>query len=48
METKVKKKKFDTVDFFRSEKERISKETNDLSFEELKRYLSNLQDIKRG
>lgn len=36
-----KKKDFDTVKFFREVKERISKETKDMTFEELKEYLNN-------
>lgn len=47
METKNKVKEFDTVKFFRSEKKRISRETAQYSFEELKAYLKNLQDLKR-
>lgn len=34
-----KEKEFDTVKFFREVKERISKETKDMTFEELKVYL---------
>lgn len=34
-----KEKEFDTVKFFREVKERISKETKDMTFEELKAYL---------
>lgn len=36
---KATAKDFDTVDFFRTEKERIAKETINMSFEELKEYL---------
>ena len=39
METKIKKKTFDTVKFFRQEKERIARETEKMTFEELKEYL---------
>lgn len=39
MKTKIKKKTFDTVRFFRQEKERIARETENMSFEELKAYL---------
>jgi hypothetical protein len=35
-----KKKGFDTVKFFREVKERISKETEDMTFEELKEYIN--------
>jgi hypothetical protein len=41
METKIKKKTFDTVTFFRQEKERIAKETEKMTFMELKAYLTN-------
>ena len=40
MKTTIKEKNFDTVAFFRKEKERIAKETQDMSFEELKVYLA--------
>ena len=42
MKTKEKKKEkeFDTVKFFRAVKERISKETQGMSFKEFKEYLS--------
>ena len=42
MKTKEKKmeKEFDTVKFFRAVKERISKETQGMTFEEFKEYLS--------
>jgi hypothetical protein len=39
MKTKDKKKTFDTVKFFRQEKERIAQETQNMSFNELKTYL---------
>lgn len=39
METKIKKT-FDTVKFFRKEKERIAHETEKMTFEELKAYLA--------
>jgi hypothetical protein len=38
-ETK-KEKEFDTVKFFRAVKEKISEETNGMSFKEFKEYLS--------
>ena len=41
METKIKKKTFDTVKFFRQEKERIAQETENMTFEQLKAYLTN-------
>ncbi|MEX0981777.1 MAG: hypothetical protein WD577_02350 [Bacteroidales bacterium] len=41
METKNKKKAFDTVKFFRQEKERIAQETEKMTFEQLKVYLTN-------
>lgn len=34
-------KEFDTVAFFRAEKERIAKETSNMTFEELKAYLKS-------
>ena len=42
MKTKeaVKEKEFDTVKFFRAVKEKISKETQGMSFEEFKEYLN--------
>lgn len=41
METKNKKKKsFDTVKFFRQEKERIAQETEKMTFKQLKGYLT--------
>ncbi|MEQ8416026.1 MAG: hypothetical protein RIF36_11490 [Imperialibacter sp.] len=39
METKIKEKQFDTVSFFRKEKERISKETEGMTIEQYKAYL---------
>ncbi|HKK40293.1 MAG TPA: hypothetical protein VJ949_12800 [Cryomorphaceae bacterium] len=36
---KTTSKEFDTVGFFRAEKERIAKETINMTFEELKAYL---------
>lgn len=36
---KTTTKKFDSVSFFRAEKERIAKEISNMSFEELKYYL---------
>jgi len=41
------KKTFDTVKFFRAEKEKIAKETEGMSFSELKEYL-NKRKIKHG
>jgi hypothetical protein len=41
METNIKKKTFDTVKFFRQEKERIAQETEKMSFKQLKAYLTN-------
>jgi hypothetical protein len=43
----VTEKSFDTVKFFRSEKEKIAKETEGMNFEELKAYL-NKRKIKHG
>jgi hypothetical protein len=42
MKTKeaVKEKEFDTVKFFREVKEKISKETQGMTFEEFKEYLN--------
>jgi hypothetical protein len=42
MKTKEKKKEkeFDTVKFFRAVKERISKETQGMTFDQFKEYLS--------
>jgi hypothetical protein len=42
MKTKktTKEKEFDTVKFFRTEKERIAKETQGMIFKEIKEYLS--------
>jgi hypothetical protein len=37
---KTKAKEFDTVSFFRAEKERIAKEIANMTFEELKEYLN--------
>lgn len=37
---KTKEKKFDTVKFFRGVKEKISKETKNMSFEQFKEYLN--------
>lgn len=34
-------KEFDTVKFFRAVKEKIAKETQDMTFEELKAHLKN-------
>lgn len=42
---KENKKEFDTVKFFRAVKEKISKETQGLSFEEFKIYL-NKKELK--
>jgi len=47
MEPKTKKKEFDTVKFFRSEKERVSGETTGMSYEELKAYLKNRQTLTK-
>lgn len=41
METRNKKKTFDTVKFFRQEKERIAEETEKMTFEQLKVYLTS-------
>ncbi len=38
---KTTTKEFDTVDFFRAEKERIAKEISNMTFEELKAYLKS-------
>lgn len=38
---KTTTKKFDTVSFFRAEKERIAKVISNMSFEELKDYLKS-------
>jgi hypothetical protein len=38
---KTTTKKFDTVSFFRAEKERIAEEISNMSFEELKDYLKS-------
>ena len=40
-------KSFDTVKFFRAEKEKIAKETEGMNFAELKEYL-NKRKIKKG
>ena len=40
MNKEPKKKEFDTVKFFREVKEKISKETEGMSFEQFKEYLS--------
>jgi hypothetical protein len=49
MKTKqtIKEKEFDTVNFFRTEKERIAKETQGMTFKEFKEYLSkrNLKTV---
>ena len=39
MSKEINKEQFKTVEFFRNVKERISKETYNMSFEELKEYL---------
>lgn len=36
----IKEKEFDTVKFFREVKEKIAKETKDMTFDELKAYLN--------
>ncbi len=43
MKNKIKKqeKQFDTVKFFRTVKDKISKETKDMSFAEFKEYINN-------
>ena len=42
MKTKIKKEKtFDTVKIFREIKEKIAKETENMSYEEFKAYLKN-------
>ncbi len=38
---KTTTKEFDTVAFFRTEKERIAKEISNMTFEELKAYLKS-------
>lgn len=38
---KTTTKEFDTVAFFRAEKERIAKEISNMTFEELKEYLKS-------
>jgi len=38
---KTTTKEFDTVAFFRAEKERIAKEISNMTFEELKAYLKS-------
>ncbi len=38
---KTTTKEFDTVAFFRAEKERIARETTNMTFEELKAYLKS-------
>jgi len=38
---KMTTKEFDTVAFFRAEKERIAKEISNMTFEELKAYLKS-------
>ena len=40
MKTVIKEKNFDTVAFFRKEKERIAKETENMNFTQLKAYLA--------
>ena len=40
MKAKIKKKTFDTVKFFRQEKERIAREVENMDFKELKEYLA--------
>jgi hypothetical protein len=39
METLIKNKQFDSVKFFREEKERISRETEGMTYKEFKAYL---------
>ena len=39
--TKTKEKEFDTVQFFRKVKEKIAKETKEMSFAEFKEMLNN-------
>ena len=39
METQTKEKHFDSVNFFRKEKERISQETEGMTYREFKAYL---------
>lgn len=38
---KTTTKEFDTVDFFRAEKEKIAKEISNMTFEEIKAYLKS-------
>ena len=45
METTIKEKEFDTVEFFRAEKERVARETRNMTFEELKAYLKERQTL---
>ncbi|MBC6399956.1 MAG: hypothetical protein GDA51_04540 [Ekhidna sp.] len=40
MKTTIKEKSFDTVSFFRKEKERIARETQKMNFAELRKYLA--------
>jgi hypothetical protein len=40
MEPQTKEKQFDTVKFFRKEKERISRETEGMTYKEFKEYLA--------
>jgi len=39
-ELQTKEKEFDTVKFFREVKEKIAKETQGMTFEELKEYIN--------
>jgi len=39
MEPRIKEKQFDSVKFFREEKERISRETEGMTYKEFKAYL---------
>ena len=48
METNAKQKEFDAVKFMRTERNRISNEISNMSFQELKEYLvkKNKEEIK--
>ena len=41
------KKKFDAVEYMRQQRDRISKETADMSFEQLKEYLDKKRPKER-
>jgi len=48
METKINNKPFDTVTFFRKEKERIARETEKMNFDQLKAYLAEKGEWVKG